>query len=537
MVQRLFVEYWSHVFLVALAFIAVLAILWRKGRPQIVHRQIASRNCRVWAWLSTSIIAVAIAHFAFYLVMPNYADYGEPVIPLLAANFLYGGSVYADWHAGHAVVGSNYGPYTFIIHSLALALAPSIAVSKMVGILFAVAALYAFFFAVRGRVPRSAFALCAAMIVLSSFNLHYWFWSRPDSILICLVALGALLMEKERRSRLLIWLGLLAGVATNLKLFGSIYLIPLALVCVVTQKWPELIRSGSLGALLFLFSVALPFGFDSIDLEPYLSNILLMPNQGFDTVGFRNALLYGIVIVALPCIVAVRYRFWLSTDTIVLTAGTVVVTVLVAVLAGKPGGGPPYMLPLIPLALYSAALIWSRLPEGEQATVVELQRVILIGAFVAALPIWAYSWFQMGKQIPNWESRLERAAELRGLFAKYTEAEMGHADGKEAAEDGFLRVEKAFLGQVARFDYVNYADQRAAGLPVAVLYPLFDNCSVPSWILARSGAKFTGNGYGKPLFDAGIHLRLISNYRLTAVGKYYEVWTCKDVHRVTRWPS
>jgi len=42
-----------------------------------------------------------------------------------------------------------------------------------------------------------------------------------------------------------------------------------------------------------------------------------------------------------------------------------VCTIFVAVVSGKPGGGPPYMMPLIPLALYLAARLSCR--EGRCA--------------------------------------------------------------------------------------------------------------------------------------------------------------------------
>ena len=60
------------------------------------------------------LIVLAIAHCAFYLFVPNFADYVEPLIPLLASNYLHGAPVYADWHAGQAIVGSLYGPYVFL---------------------------------------------------------------------------------------------------------------------------------------------------------------------------------------------------------------------------------------------------------------------------------------------------------------------------------------------------------------------------------------------------------------------------------------
>jgi hypothetical protein len=50
-----------------------------------------------WGAIDKLLIVLAIAHCAFYLFVPNFADYVEPLIPLLASNYLHGAPVYADW--------------------------------------------------------------------------------------------------------------------------------------------------------------------------------------------------------------------------------------------------------------------------------------------------------------------------------------------------------------------------------------------------------------------------------------------------------
>jgi hypothetical protein len=527
MIQQLFLAYWSFVFLAGAAMFGALAWLTAKSSSTVLRRWIADEDNRIWRILPISVVLLAVAHFALYLWVPSYADYGETIIPILAANFLKGGSVYSDWDGGSAVIGSIYGPYVFIVQSAALAISPSVFFSKLVGIIFAGMALIVFYLAVRTLRPSAALGFCALMVALSSFNLHYWFWNRPDSIFIFLVSICALLTVRSDRRYLMIWIGMLAAIATNLKLFGSIYFVPFAVMCIATQDWRALLKSGGLGAILFVVFAILPFLFTHVDVRVYLENVLMMTRQGFDFVGARRALVYGALIVATPVSLAILYRGSLQRDSIALIGALVVVAVIVGCIAGKPGGGPPYLMPLIPTSLLAAALVWSRLPRSEHPKAVTVQRVALITALFSASPVWAYSWYQMGKQLPDSAERRERAAELREHFTSYPGAEMGHGQGKAATEDGFHRVQKAFLGQIARFDYVNYADQRAAGLPPSILYPLLDDCNVPSWIFARSGERFTGDGFGVPLFDEGIHERLSSYYQLAVTGKHYEVWTCK----------
>ena len=152
--------------------------------------------------------------------------------------------------------------------------------------------------------------------------------------------------------------------------------------------------------------------------------------------------------------------------------------VRLAVVSGKPGGGPPYMMPLIPSALYLAARLSCREGVAQRSVTTKTRRLVLCAVLIGAAPIWAYSWFQMAKQIPAYRTELAKRAELRSLFAAFPKSEMGHNSGVDGEQDEFYRVERAFLGQVTRFDYVNFADQHFAGLDSSVLYPLFEQCSV-----------------------------------------------------------
>jgi hypothetical protein len=202
-------------------------------------------------------------------------------------------------------------------------------------------------------------------------------------------------------------------------------------------------------------------------------------------------------------------------------------TFIVMLVAGKPGGGPPYMMPLVPVALYLASKLSVKAPDVAQAGFSLFRRMAACLILVGAAPMWAYSWYQMAAQIPSYGTALAKTAELRKLFRDSPRAEMGHNSGDDVAEDEYFRVEKAFLGQTIRFDYVNFADQRAAGLPAPVIYPLFDRCSVPSWILPRRGDVFGGASYGVPLLDEQALSRFHGTYELTRSHQFYELWTCR----------
>jgi hypothetical protein len=65
-------------------------------------------------------------------------------------------------------------------------------------------------------------------------------------------------------------------------------------------------------------------------------------------------------------------------------------------------------------------------------------------------------------------------------------------------------------------------------LSAAVIYPLFDKCSVPSWILPRRGDAFGGASYGVPLLDEQALSRFRATYKLARSYQFYQLWTCRE---------
>jgi hypothetical protein len=539
MLSSLFQYYWDLNHPATLVLLAPL-VLWFLLTPKTLTPKTLTPEtpvgwlrpgftaCPPWAFFDAAIISLAIAHCVFYLCMPNFADYGEPVIPLLASNYLKGASIYSDWTLGHAIVGSNYGPYVFLAQIPALLLLPTIAASKFVGVFCGLVAVLLLYLAVRHhRSAANALAACAIMIGLLSFELHYWFWNRPDSILLAVVSLGILLFDRARPVVCLVALAGLAGISANLKLFAPVYLVPLAVACVAgMSSWRELLGAIVTGGVLFVLALALPFLGGVSSLHAYLANLAMMPKQGFMPGAAYDALFYALAILLLP--LAAWHAFGAETKERVMIFALAVCTFAVMLVAGKPGGGPPYMMPFVPLALYLASRLSVKAPDLAWTGFTRFRRMAACVIIACAAPMWAYSWYQMARQIPTYGTALAKAAELRKLFEGSPLAEMGHNSGDDAAEDEFLRVERAILGQAVRFDFVNFADQRAAGLPASVIYPLFDRCSVPSWILPRRGDAFRGASYDVPLLDEQALNRFHATYELARRLEFYELWSCRS---------
>ncbi|KHK92873.1 glycosyltransferase 87 family protein [Novosphingobium malaysiense] len=536
MIQSYFVSYWGHnhliTFVVASAFVAAALLMNRHYSIERLHAA-SQFNSRTAAHrLSQFIIILAAGHWLFYLLVPSFVDYGEPVMPLLAGNIPQGAPVYADWGSGEEIVGSNYGPYVFLAQIPIVLWLHSIAASKLVGIIFAAGSCVLVYLTLRKIIDSKEekfgepAILLALMIGFLASELHYWFWNRPDSALILTVACGIFIHERASFRKSLLAIGLLAGIATNLKLFGAIYFVPLGVACLtrnataLRKLWPAI--AGA--ALLFAVAVALPFTLPSFNARAYVENIFMMPNQGFIIGSMVESLFFGAGILLLP------FLLWLRSDrdienTVLLLALTGCAAVT-AVISGKPGGGPPYMLPFAPLSVFAAARMKPRPELNSSLNAASIRNIVLVSVLACAAPIWAYSWYQMAKPFTRLAEDRAKKAELLTLFQAYPEAEVGPSSGIQAEEDIYARVHRAFLGHTIKFDYVNYADQRLAGVPSETMLPLLSDCRVPYWIFSRSGDKFASQIDGKPIFRHHEVERFHANYVLSKKLKYYELWKC-----------
>jgi hypothetical protein len=521
-IQAAFQFYWGNVFLfIIAALISYFAFLGFFG--QAIPNPALDSKMRLVTSLSWSVICLSLLQMIYYLVLPNYLDYGEPLMAILAGNLRMGGDVYSDWTAGGSIVGSNYGPISIIVQSMFLVFGGSIFLSKLPGIIFAVLSLYIFFVTLRRYIGGSAVLVLAAMVILLSCQRHFWYWNRPEPYLFVLVTLSIFIYDRCRAETCLIACGLFAGIALQLKLFTPIYLLPIAVTCVADLGRVEALwRSLLIGGALFVVSAILPYSTGPIEWRPYFANIAMMRHQGVELASILTTFMYFILIIA-PTLYVSRVSTLSSSEKVLLSclcAGGVIMSAL----AGKPGGGHGYVMHFIPTALYLNVKVWGRVSDVYRPAI----RSILVRYFAIILiglsPIWAYSWYQMSKQLVSLNEELGKRNELRALFKAYSSAQMGH--GLDEPSE-FYRVEKSFLGQIVHFDYVNYGDQRKAGIEPSVMYHLLENCRVPNWIFSKRGSRFVGTAYGVQLFDDGVRQRFEQNYELDRSGEFYEVWSCR----------
>jgi hypothetical protein len=515
-VAEIIILYWTVAIHLAAFITFFYVIIWRSSSP-IVSIRCASR-------LAKLIICFALLNIAIYLFAPNFADYGEVTIALLSGNLLAGAPVYGDWTSGHFLVGSNYGPAIFAIEAAFTAVLPSVLGSKLPGVVLSVVGFVAFYASVGAPTKMKGGRLVpvAVAILIYSVNYDSWFWNRPDPALNALTAFACVVEARCPREKQLPYLILLAAVAFNLKVFAPIYLAPLAAPLLYEgikdrKSVPLLI----LGVAAFALLAYLPFAFNSFSLEWYKNNILLMMNQGLKLGLISASLAYGCLII-MPVMMARLNNSSYQFQFISLAASMLAV----AILSGKPGGGPYYMMPFVPSALYIAHRISLAAEPTARIWWTERLGSILLILSICFAPIWGFCFVKETRSWVPFGSARDKAEEIRSLFRKFPNAEMGH--GRTPVEtDFFFRVQKAFLGQIVHFDYVNYMEQRGAGVSPSIFNRLLADCRIPSWVFPRGTEYWDGIEFGATQVYNEKSRRLFrKNYVKQQTGRYFEVWTC-----------
>jgi len=486
---------------------------------------------RTVAIVSIAIVLAYVLLGLLYLFSRSYSDYGEPVIPLLAENARHGLPIYSPIGSPHSVTGSNYGPICFLLELPALFSGLGLWSTKLLGIIASVggAAISFWVFARRVGLTIALYVEAIVLALLLSQQHLYPLWDRPDSFLIFNTALAIALCEISNPYIALLGIAALAGFDSGLKIFGFIYLSPLAFIAASRcRSVASLAITVFAGAVVFAAIVYLPFVLPSFSLKDYLDNLFLMRGQGVSTWLIIKSLSFEVSLLGVLIAPLLIRRGWVDIGAIV-TLG--VASSLVAVVAGKPGGGPAYLMPFIPISAYLAVRAISAPSNDAAVTRREAMpafALLLLAFALVVAPNLAYLEYRRIVDITRVHIDVSKENELRSIFIRYPDAEMGHG-GTFKNPDEYYRVEKAFLGQAVRFDYVNFADQRAAGMSSAPLAAMFASCAIPRWVFARNAPPFSGTmGYfDKPLLGEAALAAFNQHYALEALYPRYGVWACR----------
>jgi hypothetical protein len=490
-------------------------------------RSATLRAVLIGALAALSIFAVFayISTIALYLLYPSYLDPIQATVASTSWLWVRGHELYPDWTTGE-VYSSVYGPVLFLINGMALLLlSPSIFASKLPGVLSLGAALGATWILLKWKTANSltSLFLLASLIMLFGLFREYAYWNRAEPFLILLNVLALLLAFRSSTLVAVIGIGVLAGVATGLKLHGFIYMIPAAAAALArVETLRGRLVMAIIGSGCAVGSALLPYLVKGVSIIGHLRFIAAELDSGFRAYQFVESFPFAVILTAPIIVIWIGCKPALNSPDRWLLAALGPTVALITVPGAIAGANLYQFLPLMPTCIYAIAVVCA--PSKDDTG--KIASLIFASYFLAYSP----SLFLYIRHLYRLDVTLEheKIAELKNYLDSYPGAQIGISDD-EHYPSYFYRVFSVWNGRPLHIDFTVWMHLAYVGVDENHIMRFIKGCTVPIWILPL-GAPFTKlNQYTYlPLLSEGFRTTFLANYRQIETGYAYQVWKCKS---------
>jgi len=508
----------------ALAIFLVLALLASQLR---ISEFIIAR--KYWWPLSCLVLCYFFCLVSWYLFFPAYFDHVEPNIAAVSWLWATGHPIY------HALQSPErysllYGPLTYVVNGHVLHFfGPSITISKLAGIFSALATLVCMALTLRRhfawRMSVFGTALLAATLLIFKYVA---FWARPDPLLLLVVTASLWCIDGKAQFWKVLCAGVLCGIALNIKIHAVIYFLPLVVLLYDKQGWRRVAVCAGAAAVIF----CLPFLFlHGVVWADYVRWLQQAAQHGLDPLELLGNLQWAIFFAAPLLLVTSVQRqdwSWRARDAQFVTA-LGASTLLMCVIAAKPGAGRHHLMPLLPLLVY-AVMHNVKAAAVARSSHQNTQRIFSAWLLTLLIMVCAAQIESVTKILRNNPSGI--ADDLKNILHESA------VEGKSVAmgfggdySRTFYRPLLVFAGQPYLLDASALMDMQKSGLaiPTATRAVMHD-CAIHTWLIPKGGAPFdmmSNYTSTAPLFDAEFQRDFTAHYTRTRTTQFYDVWECQ----------
>jgi hypothetical protein len=500
-------------------FLSALAWNWVNTRSTNLY---AVLNHTLAAFSVFAVFAYALT-IVLYLFYPSYLDQVQATVATISWLWMKGQELYPNWTTGK-IYGLVYGPVLFFINGIALLLSPSIIASKLPGVLSFVAALSLIWILLKWKTADSiaALFLLASVIMLCVPFDVLAYSNRAEPFLILFSVLALLLAFRSSALFAAVGIGVLAGVATGLKIHGFIYMVPAAAAALARVKTPRGRRVMAINGCAWAVAAAfLPYVEKGVSIIGHLRFLRLSFDSGFVAHLFIDNLLFAVILTAPIIVIWIGWKPALNPPDRWLLAVLGPSIALITMVGANAGAGEYHLLPFAPTCIFAVAAVC----ESSKIETAKIASFIFVSYFLAYSPALFLNighLYQLGITPER-----QQIAELKTLLASYPEGQIGISDNQHY-HSYFYRVFSVWSGRPLDVDFSVWIDLAYAGVDERYIMRFIKRCNVPTWIIPI-GTPFTMlNLYdGLPLFSESFRTTFLTNYQKVQTGYSYQVWKCK----------
>ncbi len=508
-----------------LAWVAIVSLigflLYRRDRAE----------APVWSLpLALALVAWFVGLIAWYLQHPAYRDHAEGTFPAIAWAFLHGAPLYHTVDAPERYT-HIYGPYFYLAHALSLYLfGATVMASKLTGVIGGLGSVVALYLAT-WKISSARFAIlaCGYSVLMYLCFRHVSFWARPDSLLLLTVSSALAIGVLASPPWAAVGVGLLTGVALNLKLTGPLYIAPV---------WVLLAQRSSMSILAiaapaFAFAVVAPFtSTERISASNFWFWFRESSENGLVIRSLRQNVEWTLFLW-LPVLPIFSSPWWRTHRVflIVLALGMIGV----AIPAAKPGAGHYHLLPFAPLVGWiGAAALWRLRSTGVTAfrRWAVLARAILVVGLAIALTEQVGALQEMRK--------VDASAVTHEIQAFLNRHPSRHVAMGFAGKSMYLGAGPySYYAPLVVFhtgrypiDQAGVQEHQLAGIEIpSSTNELLRTCQYEYWLVPKGDEPFaTLNMYPVTghmrLFPLGFRKAFFESYQIVESLRFYDVWQC-----------
>jgi len=457
----------------------------------------------------TIFFSVYILMGIIYLLYPIYLSHAEPTVASLGVVIRSGEPLYPEPVGSYPYYGMLYGPVLFEIQAVFqwFSKLPTIVTSKLPGLLALVASAV-----ILMRINKN-WLYRGYLLYLFPFGLML-FWNRAEPFLIFTVSISIIFGKNYTHSKYLpIFMGIIGGVASAMKMHGAAYIFAAYLAVVLSAG------VSIYAILLFLISAAFSFlvffAPQNVSFFAFWSYLKLGgTHHGLSLRLWLENIIY-LVFLLLPFIIFWRDIKFKANKVMNLTF-ILAIEFCITVIAAKNGAGFYHLLPFVPINLFIFQKIYTNGSRDSMPI-----KVLYLSLIVASFSVLLLDLvLPMAK---SWQRFNEAKKEVIYFESKYPNIVMGITD-----DNGYPYTFFRAMMRGGQIDYNAFMDWQTSGIGDDTLVENFKNCKIRYVLLPNVGSPFSMNNYYtfKSLFSDNVRNTFNTKYSSLESKKYYSLYTC-----------